>query len=137
MPMHRFGPTRRDVPAIGQGTWFIDQADRDAAIAALRLGLDRGMTHIDTAEKYGGGAAEEIVGAAIAGRRDEVFLVSKIVPDNASFAGTLASCEASLARLGTDRLDCYLLHWRGALPLEDTIERSNACAAPARSCPGA
>ena len=122
MPTHRFGPTRRNVPAIGQGTWFIDQADRDAAITALRLGLDRGMTHIDTAEKYGGGAAEEIVGEAIAGRRDEVFLVSKIVPDNASIAGTLASCEASLARLGTDRLDCYLLHWRGALPLEDTIE---------------
>jgi diketogulonate reductase-like aldo/keto reductase len=122
MPMHRFGPTRRNVPAIGQGTWFIEKADRGEAIAALRLGLDRGMTHIDTAEKYGWGAAEEIVGEAIAGRRDEVFLVSKIVPDYASVAGTIASCEASLARLGTDRLDCYLLHWRGSLPLADTFD---------------
>jgi diketogulonate reductase-like aldo/keto reductase len=122
MKMHRFGPTRRNVPVIGQGTWFIDEADRDEAIAALRRGLDLGITHIDTAEYYGWGAAEEMVGEAIAGRRDDVFLVSKVVPDNASIGGTIAACEASLARLDTDRLDCYLLHWRGSYPLEDTFD---------------
>src|SRR5260221_14687319 len=79
------------------------------------------MTHIDTAEMYGSGLAEEIVGEAISGRRNEVFLVSKVLPDNASRRGTLAACENSLARLGTDRLDCYLLHWRGSHPLADTI----------------
>jgi diketogulonate reductase-like aldo/keto reductase len=120
--MHRFGPTRRNVSVIGQGTWFIDEADRAAAIAALRRGLDLGMSHIDTAEYYGWGAAEELVGEAIAGRRDDVFLVSKVVPGNASIAGTIASCEASLVRLDTDRLDCYLLHWRGDYPLEDTFD---------------
>lgn len=122
MRMHRFGPTRRNVSVIGQGTWFIDEADRAAAIAALRRGLDLGMSHIDTAEYYGWGAAEELVGNAIAGRRDDVFLVSKVVPGNASIAGTIASCEASLVRLDTDRLDCYLLHWRGDYPLEDTFD---------------
>jgi diketogulonate reductase-like aldo/keto reductase len=122
MRMHRFGPTRRNVPVIGQGTWFIDEAGRDEAMAALRLGLDLGMTHIDTAEYYGWGAAEEMVGEAIAGRRDKVFLVSKVVPDNASRTGTIAACEQSLARLDTDRLDCYLLHWRGSYPLEDTFD---------------
>jgi diketogulonate reductase-like aldo/keto reductase len=91
-------------------------------VAALRRGLDLGMTHIDTAEMYGhGGAAEKVVGAAIQGRRDEVFLVSKVLPSNASQRGTLAACEHTLARLGTDRLDCYLLHWRGRYPLEETI----------------
>jgi diketogulonate reductase-like aldo/keto reductase len=114
------GPAQREVPVIGQGTWSIEE-DRASAVAALRVGLDLGMVHIDTAEMYGDGAAEEMVGAAIAGRRDEVFLVSKVLPHNASRSGTLAACEVSLARLGTDHLDCYLLHWRGAHPLEDTF----------------
>jgi diketogulonate reductase-like aldo/keto reductase len=120
MELRLFGPTRRAVPVIGQGTWYIDRGDRALAIAALRIGLDLGMTHIDTAELYGG--AEEIVGAAIAGRRDEVFLVSKVLPQNASMQGTLAACERSLARLQTDWLDCYLLHWRGRYPLAETVE---------------
>lgn len=121
MERRRFGPTKRDVPVIGQGTWHLEDDDRDLAIAALRLGLDLGMTHIDTAEMYGTGVVEEIVGEAIAGRRDEVFLVSKVLPSNASRSGTIAACERSLARLRTDRLDCYLLHWPGRHPLEDTI----------------
>src|SRR3984885_14893502 len=107
-----FGSTGRDVAIIGQGTWYIEQADAATAIAALRRGLDLGMTHVDTAEMYGSGAAEELVGAAIAGRRDEVFLVSKVLPHNASRNGTIAACERSLKRLNTDRLDCYLLHSR-------------------------
>lgn len=119
--MHHFGRTRRDVPVIGQGTWYQQGDDADKALAALRKGLDLGMTHIDTAEMYGSGVAEEIVGEAIAGRRDEVFLVSKVLPQHASRVGTVAACEASLARLGVDRLDCYLLHWRGEYPLEDTV----------------
>jgi diketogulonate reductase-like aldo/keto reductase len=121
MERRQFGPTRRDVPVIGQGTWYIEEGNRDVAIAALRRGLDLGMTHLDTAELYGDGAAEELVGEAIEGRREEVFLVSKVLPQNASRRGTVAACERSLARLNTDRLDCYLLHWRGAYPLEDTI----------------
>jgi diketogulonate reductase-like aldo/keto reductase len=115
-----FGPTRREVAVIGQGTWYIDNADRTTAVSALRTGLDLGMSHIDTAELYG--AAENVVGEAIAGRREEVFLVSKVVPDHASRRGTLAACERSLVRLGTDWLDCYLLHWPGHHPLEDTFE---------------
>jgi len=121
MRYHRFGSTGRDVAVIGQGTWYIEDGDRRAAVAALRRGLDLGMNHIDTAEMYGDGAAERIVGEAIARRRDEVFLVSKVLPHNASRAGTIAACERSLARLATDRLDCYLLHWRGAHPLAETI----------------
>jgi diketogulonate reductase-like aldo/keto reductase len=121
MERQPFGPTRQAVPVIGQGTWFLEHGDRAAALAALRRGLDLGMTHIDTAEMYGSGAAEEIVGEAIAGRRDEVFLVSKVLPQNASRGGTVAACERSLARLRTDRLDCYLLHWRGRHPLADTV----------------
>jgi diketogulonate reductase-like aldo/keto reductase len=116
-----FGSTGREVAMIGQGTWYIEEADRKTAVAALRRGLDLGMTHIDTAEMYGSGAAEEVVGAAIAGRRDEVFLVSKVLPHNASRNGTVAACERSLKRLKTDRLDCYLLHSRGAHSLEDTV----------------
>jgi diketogulonate reductase-like aldo/keto reductase len=116
-----FGPTRRRVAAIGQGTWKIEESAQDSAALALRRGLDLGLTHIDTAEMYGSGAAERFVAEAISGRRDEVFLVSKILPGNASKRGTLAACERSLARLRTDRLDCYLLHWRGAYPLEETI----------------
>jgi len=121
MERRPFGSAGREVAVIGQGTWYIDQADAKTAIAALRRGLDLGMTHIDTAEMYGSGAAEERVGQAIAGRRDEVFLVSKVLPHNASSSGTIAACERSLKRLGTDRLDCYLLHWRGSHPLEDTV----------------
>jgi diketogulonate reductase-like aldo/keto reductase len=121
MRYHRFGATGRDVAVIGQGTWYIEDGDRSAAVAALRLGIDLGMNHIDTAEMYGNGAAERIVGEAIAGRRDEVFLVSKVLPHNASRAGTIAACERSLARLATDRLDCYLLHWRSAHPPAETV----------------
>jgi diketogulonate reductase-like aldo/keto reductase len=122
MERHQFGLTKHAVPVIGQGTWYIEDAGRAAAVAALRRGLDLGMTHIDTAEMYGSGAAEELVGEAIAGRREEVFLVSKVLPRNASRGGTVAACEASLARLKTDRLDCFLLHWRGSYPLEETID---------------
>jgi diketogulonate reductase-like aldo/keto reductase len=121
MEQRPFGPTRREVAVLGQGTWSIEDGDRAAAVAALRVGLAGGLTHIDTAEMYGDGAAEEIVGEAIAGRRDAVFLVSKVLPQNASRRGTLAACARSLARLGTDRLDCYLLHWRGGHPLEETF----------------
>lgn len=111
------------IPPIGQGTWMIE-GSRDAerrAIEALRVGIDLGLTHIDTAEMYGNGRSEELVGEAIAGRRDEVFLVSKVLPSNASFEGTLRACERSLARLGTDRLDLYLLHWRGRYPIAETM----------------
>jgi diketogulonate reductase-like aldo/keto reductase len=121
MQRRRFGPTGREVAVIGQGTWNSETGDRASAVAALRRGLDLGMTQIDTAEMYGEGAAEELVAEAIAGRRDEVFLVSKVLPGNASRSGTLTACAKSLQRLGTDRLDCYLLHWRGRYPLEDTI----------------
>jgi diketogulonate reductase-like aldo/keto reductase len=116
-----FGSTRRRVAAIGQGSWKIEESATDSAALSLRRGLDLGLTHIDTAEMYGSGAAERIIAKAIAGRRDEVFLVSKVLPTNASTRGTLAACEQSLARLHTDRLDCYLLHWRGAYRLEETI----------------
>jgi len=121
MERRPFGPTGADVPVIGQGTWQMEADDRRTAIAALRRGLDLGLTHVDTAEMYGAGGVEELVGAAIAGRRDDVYLVSKVLPRNASRAGTIAACEASLRRLKTDRLDCYLLHWPGAHPLADTI----------------
>jgi diketogulonate reductase-like aldo/keto reductase len=121
--MHRrsFGPTGREVAVIGFGTWYLEHAPRAAAVQALRHALDQGANHIDTAELYGSGAAEEVVGEAIAGRRDEVFLVSKVLPQNASRAGVIERCERSLARLRTDRLDCYLLHWRGPHPLAETI----------------
>jgi diketogulonate reductase-like aldo/keto reductase len=121
MERHRFGSTGRAVAIVGQGTWNLEQDDPAAAIAALRRGLDRGMTHIDTAEMYGDGAAEELVGEAIVGRRDEVFLVTKVLPHHASATGTIAACERSLRRLRTDRIDCYLLHWRGPRKLADTI----------------
>jgi diketogulonate reductase-like aldo/keto reductase len=121
MRVKTFGSTGRDVSVIGQGTWYIEAARRADAVAALRHGMDLGMTHIDTAEMYGSGAAEEIVGEAIAGRRESVFLVSKVLPHNASRKGTIKACEASLKRLGTGHLDCYLLHWRGSVPLSETI----------------
>ena len=117
-------PDGRTAPALGLGTWELgdDPRRRDDELAALREGLDLGMTLVDTAEMYGHGASEELVADAVAGRRDEVFLVSKVLPSNASRRGTVDACHASLARLRTDRLDLYLLHWRGGHPLEDTVE---------------
>jgi diketogulonate reductase-like aldo/keto reductase len=111
------------VSRLGQGTWHMGESPRlrDAEVAALKLGLDLGMTLIDTAEMYGDGEAERIVAEAIEGRRDEVFIVSKVLPQNASRAGTIAACERSLKRLDTDRLDLYLLHWRGRYPLKETL----------------
>src|ERR1700742_2658564 len=117
----RFGPLSRLVTVIGQWTWYDKTDDRPSAAAALRRGFYVGMTHIDSAEMYLPGAAEEFVGEAIVGRRDEVFLVSKVLPQNASRSGTQAACERSLARLKTDRLHCYLLHWGGVPPLEESI----------------
>lgn len=121
MAAYPFGPTGRDVPAIGQGSWYIERGDRGEAVAALRRGLDLGLTHLDTAEMYGNGRSEAIIGEAIAGRRVEVFLVSKVLPHHASKAGVRAACERSLRHLRTDRLDCYLLHWRGPHPLAETF----------------
>ena len=116
-------PSGENLPALGLGTWMIGDDPRKRAdeIAALRRGMDLGMTLIDTAEMYGEGASERLVGEAISGRRDEVFLVSKVYPHNASREGTVAACERSLKRLGTDRLDLYLLHWRGQYPLAETV----------------
>src|SRR5689334_19233499 len=119
MKFRTFGPTGEKVSVIGQGTWYIDRGDRKAAVAALRRGIELGMTHIDTAEMYGD--AELVIAEAIAGQRDSLFLVSKVLPSNASRKGTIAACERSLRRLKTDRLDCYLLHWRGSHPLADTV----------------
>ena len=119
MTLRQFGNSGRQTSVIGQGTWYIDRGDRKRAVAALQRGIDLGMTHIDTAEMYGD--AELVIADAIAGRRDEVFLVSKVLPSNASRRGTITACERSLARLKTDRLDCYLLHWRGSYPLTDTV----------------
>jgi diketogulonate reductase-like aldo/keto reductase len=116
-----FGATERPVSVIGQGPWNMEGDDRKEAIAALRAGLDAGACHVDTAELYGSGEVEKLVGEAIAGRRDEVFLVSKVMPSNASKRGTRTACERSLKRLGTDYLDCYLLHWPGHQLLEETI----------------
>src|SRR5882757_3822357 len=119
MKHHPFGSSKCEVSVIGQGTWYIDRGDRKGAVAALRRGIDLGMTHIDTAEMYGD--AELVIAEAIAGQRDDVFLVSKVLPSNASRRGTITACERSLKRLKTERLDCYLLHWRGSYPLEDTV----------------
>lgn len=116
-----FGTSGRLIPSIGQGSWYSEQGDRREAIAAFRRGLDLGLTHIDTAEMYGDGRSEALIGEAIAGRRDEVFLVSKVLPHNASRRGVQAACERSLKHLKTDRLDCYLLHWRGPHPLDETF----------------
>lgn len=121
MKHRRFGPTTYKTAVIGQGTWYGDGEAPASALVALRKGLELGMTHIDTAEMYERGGAERIVGEAIAGRRDEVFLVSKVLPENATREGTVKACERSLVRLKTDRLDCYLLHWRGPHPLEETF----------------
>jgi len=117
-------PSGDQMPALGQGTWFMgdDRQRRKEEIDALRLGIDLGMRLIDTAEMYGSGASEELVGEAIAGRRDEVFLVSKVLPSNAAKTDVIAACEKSLRRLGTDQLDLYLLHWRSRTPLSETLE---------------
>jgi len=117
-------PSGRTMPALGQGTWNMGERSsaRAAEVAALQLGLDLGMHLIDTAEMYGDGGAEEVVGEAIAGRRDAVFLVSKVYPHNATRTGVREACERSLRRLGTDRLDLYLLHWRGNVPLAETLD---------------
>jgi diketogulonate reductase-like aldo/keto reductase len=117
-------PSGDQIPALGQGTWFMgdDGQRRKEEIDALRLGIDLGMNLIDTAEMYGSGASEELVGEAIAGRRDEVFLVSKVLPSNAAKTDVIAACEKSLRRLGTDQLDLYLLHWRSRTPLSETLE---------------
>jgi diketogulonate reductase-like aldo/keto reductase len=119
MPQQPFGTGGPQVAKIGQGTWYLDRGDRKAAIAALQRGIETGMTHIDTAEMYGD--AELVIADAIAGKRQDLFLVSKVLPSNASRRGTIAACERSLKRLKTDRLDCYLLHWRGSFPLADTV----------------
>jgi diketogulonate reductase-like aldo/keto reductase len=121
-------PGGESVPRLGQGTWQMAEKPslRQAEIAALRLGLDLGMTLIDTAEMYADGRSEELVAEAIAGRRDEVFLVSKVLPSNASRKGTVAACERSLKRLQTDRIDLYLLHWRGSPPLAETLDAFEA-----------
>ena len=119
MQKRKFGNSGPDVSVIGQGTWYLDRGDRKAAVAALRRGIDLGMTHIDTAEMYGD--AELVIADAIAGKRDGLFLVSKVLPSNASRRGTITACERSLKRLKTDHLDCYLLHWRGSFPLQDTV----------------
>jgi len=112
------------VPVVGQGTWHMGEraGERDREVAALRLGIELGMTLIDTAEMYGEGGAERVVGEAIAGRRERVFLVSKVYPHNASRDGVVEACERSLQRLGCDYLDLYLLHWRGRYPLAETVE---------------
>ena len=112
-----------DVPVIGQGTWMIEGSREKERLAmeALQTGLDLGLTHIDTAEMYGNGRAEELTGEAIGGRRESVFLVSKVLPSNATYDGTLRACERSLARLGTDHLDLYLLHWESSHPIAETM----------------
>ena len=119
MQQKQFGKGGPQVSVIGQGTWYLDRGDRRSAIAALQRGIETGMTHIDTAEMYGD--AELVIADAIAGKRDGLFLVSKVLPSNASRRGTITVCERSLKRLKTDYLDCYLLHWRGSYPLEDTV----------------
>src|SRR5271156_5179210 len=122
------------IPALGQGTWRMGEDPRRRAdeIAALRLGIDLGMTLIDTAEMYGDGRSEALVGEAIRGRRDEVFLVSKALPNHASRRGAIAACEGSLRRLGVDRIDLYLLHWRGNIPLQETVDAFEALVAASK-----
>jgi len=126
--IERILPCGEKVPGLGQGTWNMgdDPALRAEEIAALRRGLDLGLTLVDTAEMYGDGRSEELVGEAIAGRREEVFLVSKVYPHNASARAMPRSCEASLRRLGVETIDLYLLHWPGGVPLEETVEAFEA-----------
>jgi len=120
------GPAALPVPVVGLGSWQMEVDDRETAMRTIRRAIDLGMTHVDTAEIYGSGTVEDLVGEAIAGYRSEVFLTSKVHPDHATFAGTLLACEKSLRRLRTDRLDLYLLHWRGAQPLEETFRAFEA-----------
>jgi diketogulonate reductase-like aldo/keto reductase len=126
MQMRMFGAAGPTIAAFGIGTWNMERDDRTSAIAAIRRAIELGMVHVDTAELYGSGKVETMVGEAIAGARDRIFLVSKVLPRNATYAGTLRACEASLRRLGTDHLDCYLLHWREDAPLEDTFRAFEA-----------
>jgi len=122
MSARKFGATGVSVPVIGQGTFLMEHDDRADVVAALRAGIELGLTHLDTAEMYGAGSVEEVVSEAIAGvPRDRLFLVTKVLPSNASRKGTIAACEKSLSRLRTDYVDCLLLHWPGRHPLEDTI----------------
>ena len=122
MEYRPFGPTNQKVSVIGEGTWYFERSEKTAAVAALKKSVDIGMNHIDTAEIYGNGRAEKIIGESISDKRDKIFLVSKVYPGHASKKGTLAACEESLSRLETDHLDCYLLHWRdNSYPLEETI----------------
>jgi diketogulonate reductase-like aldo/keto reductase len=117
-------PSGEAMPVFGLGTWRMGESvrTRKDEVAALKLGIELGVTLIDTAEMYGNGAAEEVVAEAVAGRRDEMFIVSKVLPSNASRSGTIAACERSLKRLRTDRVDLYLLHWRDSTPLEETVD---------------
>jgi diketogulonate reductase-like aldo/keto reductase len=121
MELRPFGHTSARVPVLGQGTWRLEQDDRREAIAALRRGVELGLSHVDTAEMYGSGEVEELVGEALLGLRKQVFLATKVLPQNASYEGTIAACERSLRRLRTDHVDLYLLHWPGAHPLEETF----------------
>jgi diketogulonate reductase-like aldo/keto reductase len=118
--------TQGPVPVIGLGTWNMERDDPKQAVAAIRRALELGLTHVDTAEMYGDGRVESLVAEAIAGQRDRLFLVSKVLPGNAGFAETQRACEATLRRLGTDHLDCYLLHWRGDVPLAETFRAFDA-----------
>jgi diketogulonate reductase-like aldo/keto reductase len=121
-------PRGATVPRLGMGTWYLgeDPDGRDIQLSALRTGIEIGLTLIDTAEMYGDGAAEELVGKAVAGRRDDVFLVSKVLPHHATREGTAKACQDSLRRLGTDHLDMYLLHWRGPVPLAEVVDAMEA-----------
>src|SRR5262245_4755038 len=119
MQTRAFG--RATVPVLGIGTWKMEHDDRASAIAAIRRAVELGMTHVDTAELYASGRVEALVGEALSGMRDRVFLVSKGPPRNATYAGTLRACEQSLTRMRTDHLDCYLLHWREELPIAETF----------------
>lgn len=121
MEKYLFGPTEVELPRIGQGTWNMERDDHREVIRAIQRGLDLGLTHIDTAEMYGDGEVEKLIAKAIEGRRDEVYLASKVLPWNASYEGTIRACERSLHRLQTDYLDLYLLHWSGPYPLAETI----------------
>jgi diketogulonate reductase-like aldo/keto reductase len=127
-----FGPTGRDVPIVGQGTWNVPTrgAAAEEVKRALRRGADLGMVHIDTAEMYGDGASERLIGEAIRGLpREQLFLVSKVLPSNATYDGTIAACHRSIGRMGVDYLDCYLLHWRGSVPLRETMRALEALVA--------
>src|SRR5215207_2240940 len=127
------------VPVLGIGTWKMEHDDHASAIAAIRRAVELGMTHVDTAELYGSGRVETLVGEALVGLRDRVFLVSKVLPGNASYEGTLRACEQSLQRLRTDHLDCYLLHWREDKPIADTFRAFSPGPTPSapRSCAAA